>query len=331
MLLCRAGVACSCVAIQCGVVPCVVVLFVLSHVVARCCVLSSGLWCGVVPWCVVSFGVALSVACCVGCFALCVVLCCAVLVCWRLAVWCGVVLYCWFRQWLSCAGVCCAVSVGAMQCPPAPCCLVRCCVVCPCAVLRWAGVCVCCCPPRCCAASCCAVCVVLCCRALLCAVVWSLVLCGAMVRWAVWCGAVPCCVVLFASCCPAPLKEVPGSGCYIVCKSCSLTLLLLRSTENWFLSKSLHVPVRCELCREERKNEANRHKQERSHSNPKIVTHQTFLPNVFSKNPWVPLSNFVDNTANSSEFSLCRSNSDTPLFPYVVAAESKEAICPESK
>ena len=92
------------------------------------------------------------------------------------------------------------------------------------------------------------------------------------------------------------------------------------------MSKRLHVPVWLKLCREEGKDQANRHKHERRYSDPKIVTHQTFLPNVFSKNPCIPLSNVFDHTANSSDFCLSPSNCKRLLLPCVVTAESKEAI-----
>ena len=111
-----------------------------------------------------------------------------------------------------------------MRCPASPCSFGQCGNVCPCAlrfaVLRWASVCMSCCPARFCPMSCCAICVVSCYRVLLSVVVWSSVLCGAVVRCTVWCGDVPRRVVLFASCYFAPRSPLPPAAAVLVVVLC---------------------------------------------------------------------------------------------------------------
>ena len=109
----------------CGAVLLAVVLCpppLLPSVVAPC-VLPCCACCWVVPWsgvrCFVLFAV-----------FTCALLCCVLLVYWCFAAWCVIVLCCWFRRWPSPVGVGFAVCLGVLRCPLAPCCLVRCCVLC---------------------------------------------------------------------------------------------------------------------------------------------------------------------------------------------------------
>ena len=180
------------------------------------------------PRAVAPGGVRCLASCCmvprlgVGCFVRRAVfsLCRAVLVCGCLAVWCAVLLCCWLCRWPSSVGVGGDVSVGFARCSAAPCCFLRCFVLC-CAVVRccvlwcflwcclvsWSWPCSLCAflvlrtcafaPPGC-APPPPVLCVVPCVGWCCCAVLACSVLCGAVLLLAVLCRSgcgVPCCVV----------------------------------------------------------------------------------------------------------------------------------------